>query len=383
MHGLGKEMTLVAKLALIAKDATAALDLLNFTRLRVRAPSWKAIQETNQSLMGVKPDSRILPKYAVLKDVSLTNGGTIRQKNTFVDWDASQSPCLDFVAGNWGSVVGSMANIEECYVKNISSGEAISSGIILSSRCDSNWFHFVIETLPRLFLIDDLVSPEVPVLVSNRVPKNGVELLKLVTGREVIFIDTEKETQIKLAYLAGPVIYHPDTQFSWGTESRSKLNFDALLTLRQRVLGAIGENDTSISRNKTFWTRPAATRSILNESRLSKILERDGFETTNPGEESFAEQVKSIRRSSVLFAVGGALMANFIFARQDLRIFLLVSTLGADYKMPRYLTEISGSKLTVISGRVLGACLTSSFLQLLHLSFVVPPRKIRRVLRDL
>jgi hypothetical protein len=334
----------LAILNLVSNSIGSLPEIPGWTLRKISNPAWNYSSKWSQDVAA-----RVSPKYLVLDHLSVVRGGLLFRDSQLINWDTAQHPSLDFIAGLWDVLIGTQANFNYCYTRNFDSGEVISEAILLTSRADSNWFHFLIETLPRIFLLDDVEIPtNVPILISDRVSTTGEQALRLLSNRRIIRINTSKVVKISTAYVPGPTIYHPDTQFMWNKYKAEYINFELLETLRERILQKLEPLHLG---TKTYWPRVSAHRQMRHGKWVEKALRRQGFENQNPGEMSFKEQVSSIYSARVLIAVGGALMANFIFARPEAKIAVLISKFGLGYSMPIDLARVSGVKVTLVGGR--------------------------------
>lgn len=368
-------MKCVLKLVLIADYSPDNFKIDDWDIYEIENPKWEAVD-----VNIVNRDSRRCSHdtFAILNDVHVSNGGTIIQNGKFLNWDYAQHPSLDFVAGNNDAVVGTHVTLNKCFVHRPNTLVTLKSGILLSSRADSNWFHFLIETLPRLYLVEDQIDQSVPVLISNRVPKTGIEVLQLVTSRKILKLDPSVLTVIENGVLPGPVLYHPDTQFFRGNEKPEYVNLAALKRLRETVLQKLPPTKAT---NSIYWSRSGSNRSVTNFRRLKSLLEKIGFSAVDPGALSFTDQIASLRSAKRLVAVGGALMSNFIFANSSTKIYFLISKLTADYEMPKYLANISGCDLILIEGKPAGVRYMQNFIQKLHASYKVELRVLKQAIQ--
>ncbi|MFM1786393.1 MAG: hypothetical protein RL228_343 [Actinomycetota bacterium] len=339
------ELTKCLAILNLVSDSKGSLpEIPGWTLRKISNPAWNYSSTFSQDV-----SARVSPKYFVLDDLSVVRGGLLFHDSQLINWDTAQHPSLDFIAGLWDVLIGTHANLNYCYTKNFVSGEDLSEGILLTSRADSNWFHFLIETLPRIFLLEDVGIPtNVPILISDRVSMTGEQALRLLSNRRIIRIHSSEIVKISTAYVPGPTIYHPDTQFMWNNYKSEYINFELLETLRERILQKLEPLHLA---TKTYWPRVSAHRQMRHGKWVEKALRRRGFENLNPGEMSFQEQVSSIYSARVLIAVGGALMANFIFAKPEAKIAVLISKFGLGYSMPIDLARVSGVKVTLIGGR--------------------------------
>lgn len=312
--------------------------------------------------------------------MSLLNGGIIRAGGAFVDWDPAQHPSLDFVAGNWGKIIGTSANLKMCFIADSPKGEIFEEAILLGSRSDSNWFHFLIETLPRILIIDNLVKDSVPILISNRVPSSGLEALRLVTSRHIIMVDPESTTFIRKAYVPAPSIYHPDTQFLWDSKKLESVDINLLTELRAVILSKINMDGKA---RRLYIPRSGMARVALNSRKIAKTLSKAGFETVEMGSLPFHEQVQMIGRCEALVTEGGASMSNFIFLPKSSKILVLMSELSSSYVMPSLLGEVAKSDVRILGGRSIGGRFQMPFSARLHTSYRIKIRLLRTIVAEL
>lgn len=368
----GETLRCIVKYCLILGFVPPEIKIEGWSLVPIKKPDWVKADLDNGPFFDIE-ESKVNAKYFRTDNVSVTNGGVIVDRDCFLDWDSAQHPALDFVAGNHNSVIGSSANMDMCFVKEVEIGETYESAILLGSRVDSNWFHFLIETLPRLFFVDEVLPKSIPVIVSSRIPDTAMEALRMVTGREVITVDAGVRTSVGHGYVPGPSIYHPDTQFIWNRADLIELNFKSLAKLRVIVLGTVKPSSSS---KKTYWLRPGSHRVVTNERIVRKTLLGLGFLLNKPGDLSFKEQVKSIYESNHLVTSGGAAMSNFIFASEGASITVLVSKYGKTYPMPGFLASVSGAKLELIGGTSRFLSLSTSLVAKAHASFRINPRAL-------
>ncbi len=362
-----------AKFKLVSGDSSCGDSLGDFKLYEIKTPEWLGLKGSDLSPSELRPSIR--PKYFEAQDLVVTNGGIITENLAFIDWDKAQNPALDFVAGNHPYVIGSSVDLERCWVRQGVDGAELQSAIVLSSRVDSNWFHFLIETLPRILLINEMVPSSVPVLVSTRVPKSGVEALQLLTSRNIIKVDETKNTKVRHAYVPGPVVYHPDTQFLWGSDPSGSINVDVLLRMRSIILDSISPKPAM---SKTYLARSGKHRVIQNQKVVGVILTRLGFVTHDTAIMGFKQQVELVHSSKTLVAAGGAVMSNFIFARAGAKILVLVSKLGEAYLMPKHLGSLAQANVNILGGRRGYPAFLDTMVARSHMSFKV---KLFRLIR--
>ena len=99
----------------------------------------------------------------------------------------------DFVSGQQHTLFGSAAHPEAALLfARPSSPTVIPEGILLGGRNDANWFHWLIEYLPRLIQAAGQIDESVPVLISEKVPASGVEALRSLTSRPIVVLEAAR-----------------------------------------------------------------------------------------------------------------------------------------------------------------------------------------------
>ena len=115
-------------------------------------------------------------------------GLMFNDENFFIK-DLSNSPENGFTAGNHRRVFYNYYQNRISFLENFDTNNVlqIERGVYLSGKYDANWFHFIIETLPRLLLLPDkLDRSDLPLIVSSLVPQQGLDLLELFWKGEII-----------------------------------------------------------------------------------------------------------------------------------------------------------------------------------------------------
>lgn len=366
----------LAVLHLVASTKPEVTSIGSWRLKEISSPEWIPV---NGDSSPEAQSSKVPNRYFTAKNLSVFNGGILELDNKFIDWDKAQHPSLDFVAGNTNLVVGTCSNNRFCFVRESDNVATIEKGIVLGSRVDSNWFHFLIETLPRLLVVENTLPKDIPVIISSRIPSTAREALGLLTGREVIAIDATNSSLVKSAFVPGPVIYHPDTQFLWGDASIQNINIPTMRRFREKILGSVS---SGAGKAQLYWPRSSRYRTVTNSRRLERFLAKRGFRVENPGDLKFKSQVESIHSSSRVVAVGGALMSNFLFASQETHIIVLVSDFGKSYPWPTLLGSVSGAKITMVGGRVVGLRTVENVVEKSHASFATRIQDLKVALSE-
>lgn len=202
----------------------------------------------------------------------------------------------------------------------------IEKGIHLTKDHSKNYFHWIIEVLPRLSLVNS-VSKDVPILVNSNLPPQFYEVLKLFNkdNRQIIKLRANKNYLVKKLYYPSRLsvvndnykqpIYHKDAIYSP----------EGIKFVRDTVLNSLNYNNKK-GKRKIFISRSGSDyRQLLNSNEIEELLIDKGFEVVFPEKLSFHSQVKIFSEAEIIIGQSGAGMANFIFAPFDCQVIVMMS----------------------------------------------------------
>lgn len=367
------------KIALVASgEARSPINLGGSLKyLSVKEPPWTLCDATTSKRAA---KNLVVRKYAILENVNVFSGGTVFDDRTLWTVDRAAHSSLDFVAGSWDHTVGAYSNFSRAFVEAPSSESLrLGKGILLSSRVDSNWFHWLIETLPKLLHIDSHIEDNWPVLVSERLPTSAIESLKLLTSRKIIALDTSEVTRVGKLAVPGPVIFHPDSTMLWDSPQLEIVNSESLLALRQRILSRLGP-DTELPK-KIFVSRQGHSRGLTNRLSVRKMLVAQDFVEVGLNNLTFSQQVSLFRNASHIVLEGGAAMSNLLFCSEGTAVTVLVGEMSRNYKMPEILCGISRANVNVVFGQN-EMHRGGLYLERLHSSYRISLAKLQNHLND-
>ena len=205
----------------------------------------------------------------------------------------------------------------------ISKSKTLESGILINGKFPSNYYHWVINILPKVYLVEkeETVPKAVPVLVSVSVRGTPAEeALRLVLGgrREIVFIPDEPhhvldayvvETAVpEIAKLSG----HKDP--SWDT--LGGFNFSFMRLYRQFFLDALQKaslGERGFSPPRVYLSRSNSVRPF-NEPDVRTVLGKHGFVTVKIEEHSFLEQVRVFAGAKFIVSTTGAQWTGSLFS---------------------------------------------------------------------
>jgi capsular polysaccharide biosynthesis protein len=185
---------------------------------------------------------------------------------------------------------------------------------LLAAASGANYFHWLLESLPRLPLIEKagvalneidrfFINEEQRPFHAQTFEALGMPAAKLVNGRKDRVFRCE---HLLVASLPAEPMVFP----AW-----------ALAFLRERFLPLVAP----VPLNRIFISRRYATRRrLLNESEIEARLRQAGFKTAVLEELSFREQVGLFASASLIVAPHGAGLGNLVFAQPGTKVLELV-----------------------------------------------------------
>lgn len=284
-------------------------------------------------------------EHIILNKAEIRFPGLVLCNGKSVIFESASDPTLPFVSGLWEQIFGSPMVYNNVLVEPpVEVQIELKEGIMLSGRNDQNWYHWIVEYLPRAMFYDSLPS-EIPFLVSNRVPVQGINALKVLSSRNIVSIPQGTPALVQKLHIRRPVAQVLDTtRVQWANGLR--MDIEALQLFRKKVIG-----DVMPSGGKYFLLRGSSHRGLINESKCSEIAQSFGYEVVNPAKMAWDEQIQLFSNASALVGAGGAVMANYLFAAKDAQIISLSSEAARGFNLPGELSRIAGADFYYLLGK--------------------------------
>lgn len=211
------------------------------------------------------------------------------------------------------------------YIKR--SNTRIKEGIILSCDHDNNYFHWLVECLPKLLLIDTLQQfKDAPLLIPKGLHKNLEIALKKVNinGRRLIYLDYGVAYHVERLIFPSALSRVVDRYLG-----RPVYNADVVLSHKWiSKVSAILKRNLQYDKKpwrKLFITRRKSYRSLENHEELELMLIEHNFESVELDNVSLDFQIELFSQASVVIAPTGASLTNMLFCQPGTKIVLLMS----------------------------------------------------------
>lgn len=203
----------------------------------------------------------------------------------------------------------------------------IKEGVLLSSGHDNNYFHWLVECLPKLLLIDGLQQfKDVPLLIPTGLHKNlMIALDRLnINNRQLIYI--ERDSACRVGRLIFPSAL---SQIVDRYEGSPVFNVDIVLS--HKWLTKVSERlKSNVENNKRPWrklflTRRKGYRSLGNRDELELLLLQHNFEIVELEGASLDFQLELFSQAAVIVAPTGAALTNMLYCQAGTKVIILMS----------------------------------------------------------
>jgi len=229
----------------------------------------------------------------------------------------------------------------------------IDRGIHVMHEYAENYFHFIVEVLPKIVLADELkLDPSLPILIQKKLARNLRVLLDgmNVNNREIIELNDRQIYQIGELYFAS------DTSSVQDVYDRKRLPEDTVLhlSLIRRVVSQILDryvsplDDERRPTRKIYVRRGQRYRGLRNETAVEDFLVGQGFELVITDDLSVRSQINIFRNAEQVICPTGAAVTNILWCRPGTEVNIFMSEhIATPTEIWTQLGSVSGCKVTV------------------------------------
>lgn len=191
----------------------------------------------------------------------------------------------------------------------------------------SNYFHWLVECLPRLLVIEGMPQYNgLPLLVDKFIPNSHLQALRLMTGnsRKIIRLEQRQAAYVHHLIYPSPVSYiynNYDHEISY--DSGVEICYEGIQYVRSKIFNALALNPQH-GKRKLYLSRKKlneVNERLKNSIEIEEYLKQNGFEVIYPERLSFVEQVRIFADAAIVVAPAGAALSNLIFAPPNCKVF--------------------------------------------------------------
>lgn len=227
----------------------------------------------------------------------------------------------------------------------------INEGILLSCDHDNNYFHWLVECLPKLVFIDEFKQfKDMPLLIPAELHENlMVALTRVNINNHPIII-----LECGVAYYVDRLIF-PSALSRVIDRYKGQPVFDTDIILSHKWISRVSnllkkKNNTKPWR-KLFLTRRKGLRALGNQEEIEMILSEHNFEIIDLDYASLDFQINLFSQASVVVAPTGATLTNMLFCQPRTKVVIFMSNHETtNYYFWSYLGKITNTDVTTIIG---------------------------------
>lgn len=236
-------------------------------------------------------------------------------------------------------------------------GERIREAIFVGSWTPSNWYHWVIDTLPSVYLANMLPREfsNWPILIPEEAlgKKAWLEPLRLaLQGRPVLPLVRDEYHKIDhLVWVDSPTSPGPLPLREAG-EPRYRMHTTAMLNFRAHMIKtalANPQSDTEVLNDRVFLARREGSERAYNQEQLISVARDFGYTPVFLESLSFEESVSVFRAARRIIGPHGAGWANLIFSSPGLKALMWTWELDSPNNWYQNVATLAGARMRVIS----------------------------------
>lgn len=321
-----------------------------------------------------------LPDPDVLLKVEVWHQRFIIQNRKWVITDVTGTPYTKFVAGHWQFLEQVKNEGADSYIKKPTSASKtkLKTAIYLMGRADENWYHLLLDTLPRYLFLKQ-IDHRVPVLVRSDLPKSSLEFLSNILKREIIFVNPDQVLSIDKLFL----IASRSTAFdSKPPKNLEQVRFPSGIyqDLQNYIFDVLPKKNLSQYPKKLYLPRKSKYRILLNELSVSKFASNLGFSIIETNVNFYQQQYYLFHKAETVLSPGGAVFANTIFMKPGSKVLLIRSWRDSDLGLWKKLAEVCNVNFDEAIG--IPTYFGRDALARQHSNFYLPLRRVRRLLKS-
>jgi capsular polysaccharide biosynthesis protein len=226
----------------------------------------------------------------------------------------------------WDNFLSFFAKIIKKKVKNIE-GDCV----VINHSWYQNYYHWMIEITPRLFLIkDDLLNKKI--IVHKNISKFHLDVLSKFNFKEIVFIEDNELVKCESIYFTSFPNYYTNRYMTIASKQIKLIELNINYLLMKRIKQWLEANNSLIkkekdtNKNKIYISRKkAGHRKILNEVELEGVLDKNGFTKVFLEDYSFDQQIQLLNSSSMVVGIHGAGLTNILFMEPKSHVINLIS----------------------------------------------------------
>lgn len=305
------------------------------------------------------PADRSVPVPAAVvwtvKNCQLIRASQIVKDKNFVVYEKSGNPKIGFVAGIWNFVVLIRNSNKVLVSSNFNKINHHKTGVLIAGRCSRNYFHWLIEYVPKILNIIKIQKLDSPLLVDDTMPEQSYAILDYICEKySLCYIRVNPKELLSFDELIVPSqhTFQPDDPSFTHWES-SALSAEHIDFVSQMGLELANKYPNTVRYEKVYLSRKNFTaRKIVNEAEIESLFRKHGFEIVDPTDLDFIKQVQLFSNARIIASPTGAALSNLIFCKENATVLSLVASENKGFCIQSNMAQLKKLNFMHVTGEL-------------------------------
>ncbi len=218
-------------------------------------------------------------------------------------------------------------NVTIEYNRKIKLAEPV--GIHFCNDYSHNYYHWLIECLPQLYILDQFKEYDnMPLLSDENLTVQQFAALKIMNTRNRPLIRLKKGNAYHIQKLIVPsmaTVIHDNYHSPVAFDKDVLLSPTGIHYVRNHVLHTLGCTAQNGFRKIFISRKKSEHRKLLNLEEIESLMVARGFEIVFPEALTFANQVKLFSQAKIVVGQTGAGFANLMFCPENCKALILIN----------------------------------------------------------
>lgn len=298
-----------------------------------------------------------------------------------LDFESTIDLCSTWTAGHRHFILGRSDPVTAVVKMPRRWRPRAGGAVLLAGRAPGNYFHWVLEYLPRVLpLLRSGMLDGRELLVRGPLYPQQLASLIALTGEQIVVRQWRDDSGIPVSDLTvvdGHAMVGDNPKIA--SHELMAANLDLVRMMAAHILEVL--DLTTASGNRRVYLKRAGVRDLTNLREVESLLREEGFETVRPESLTFYDQVKIFRESAILAGPSGAAFANMIFTRSNSVGIVLNAARHVRNSLFSQLADTTASKIVQVAGREIDNPRSTypvpTLEDLVHADYAIPRDRLR------
>jgi hypothetical protein len=211
-------------------------------------------------------------------------------------------------------------------VADIFFDEIIEEGIFLGGNGCWNWYHYIIEILPKVLLIENINCKTI--LISDDIcnyptMKQALEALINEKHYTIKLLNRKQNYKVKKLFFINEINKIEFNKINPNINNANTAYFREkyLHLLREKLLLNYIKEENNLNKKIFLW-RENTHRIAQNQNEVLVYLEKNGFEKIDSSTLTLEQQIKIFNSAEIIIGTTGAAWSNLIFCKQNTKAII-------------------------------------------------------------